>query len=103
MQVRKFTVVRAGEDQVSDAGVTVEPSGGYILEMESTGVAGELDIGGEAGGAARLAFHPDVTNLEPGEACCLVEGCPREKQKLSKRGGCGFSFGHVTFDALDWF
>lgn len=34
MQVRKFAVVRAGEDQVSSAGVTVKPSGGYILEMK---------------------------------------------------------------------
>lgn len=40
-------IVGAGEDQVSGAGATVKPNGGYILEMESTGLAGELDIGGE--------------------------------------------------------
>lgn len=69
-------MVRAGEDQVSGAGVTVKPSGGYILEMESTGLTGELDIRGEGGAAARLGFHSDVTNQVPGEACYLDEGCP---------------------------
>lgn len=47
MQVRKFAAVTVGEDQVSGAGVTMHPSGGYILEMESTGLAVELDIGQE--------------------------------------------------------
>lgn len=76
-------MVTVGEDHVSGAGVAVQPSGGYILEMESTGLAGELDIGQEVTSEWKV----------PGEACYLDEGCPGKSRSSPSGEVTGFALG----------